>query len=871
VRATLSLRSLPWLFLSATAAFGGGCSDDDPAPPAATAGASGAAGSTGAPTPLAPSVGAFALTTDEGSTSLTISASSDGRPLFEGLPPSDEVGQGFAATEEDPPMTGFALRDVTRTSTMLFGSFKHDEVANGPWKIARKLSPTADGNTINLLDETDRRLATLTLTQGDDAHHLVVDITPGEGTERRFSWGLRCAANDHFQGFGAQTWGIDARGESIPVWVAEQGILKDTDTDDPKGSWFSRGRRHSSYMPMPEFLSSRRYFAVAETDTLSTFAMCSEREDVARLQLELPVRVHLFEGDTLREALTRKTAHFGRPRLPPAFAFAPWNDAIFGSAEVRRVAKVIRDAKIPSSVIWSEDWRGGEPAKAIADGYALLEEWDLDRTLYPDFEVLAKELHDGGFKWMVYFNPFVEKQSKAWPETAPLGYLIKKGDDPYEFDDAKFEKASLVDFTNPDANAWAVGKMSASIALGADGWMGDFSEWLPTDATLVGGTGEEWHNRYPVLWQKAQRTALDNASAADSVERLSFVRTGWFGTPALADVFWAGDQSTDFREDDGMPTVIPMGLGVGLAGISTYGSDIGGYNTLSTSPTTKEVFFRWTELGAWSPVMRTHHGTAPKVSWRFDSDEETLAHWKRYTELHVALAPYWEGLTQLAHDQGIPVWRSLALDFGDDLTTWPIKDEFFVGDGLLVAPVQTAGALSRSVYLPAGTYYPWETGPSIGGGATITAEAALGEIPVFARAGAVVPLYPPGVETLVKEPSNVPNGSSKGADREIRVFAGADGAFTEASGATFTLTSTGGAPAGGAASATWQGTPLVACDDGSGKDPGPCLEITAAAGRAVARVVGNGTLALVVGSAAVASLSIEKTSDSAKQAVVIRY
>jgi sulfoquinovosidase len=873
VRAPLSLRAIPFLSLAVSTAFvlvGGACSDEDPVPPGVAAGASGASGGNGGKAALVPSIGAFGLSTDEASTALTISASSDGRALFEGLPPSDDVGQGFAATEEDPPMTGFAVRDVTRTSTMLFGSFKHDEVANGPWKVARRLVPTGDGHSLDLIGDADTKLATLTLTQGDDAHHLVVAIAPGEGTERRFSWGIRCEANDHFQGFGAQTWGVDARGESIPVWVAEQGILKDLDTDDPKGSWFSRGRRHSSYLPMPEFLSSRRYFAVAETDTLSTFAMCSEREDVARLQLELPVTLHLFEGDDLRAALTRKTAHFGRARVPPSFAFAPWNDAIFGSAEVRRVAKVIREAKIPSSVIWSEDWRGGEPSAAIADGYALLEEWDLDRTLYPDFEVLAKELHDDGFKWMVYFNPFVEKQSKAWPETAPLGYLIKKGDVPYEFDDAKFEKASLVDFTNPDANAWAIGKMKTSLDLGADGWMGDFSEWLPTDATLAGGSGEAWHNRYPVLWQKAQRAALDSATEADSIERLTFVRTGWFGTPALADVFWAGDQSTDFRVDDGMPTVIPMGLGIGLAGISTYGSDIGGYNTLSTTPTTKEVFFRWTELGAWSPVMRTHHGTAPKVSWRFDSDDETLAHWKRYAELHVALTPYWEGLTQIAHDRGIPVWRSLALDFGDDLATWPIQDEFFVGDGVLVAPIQVAGALSRSVYLPAGTYFPWEGGASLAGGATVTADAALGEIPVFARAGAVVPLFPPGVETLVKETANVPNAASKGADRELRVFAGANGSFVEAGGATFTLTSSA-TGAGGVPTATWNGASLAPCDDSASTDDGPCLELSAAAGRSVARTVGNGTLALTVGADAVATVAVTKTAENAKQRIVLRY
>src|ERR1019366_8974899 len=96
-----------------------------------------------------------------------------------------------------------------------------------------------------------------------------------------------------------------------------------------------------------------------DTQLRSTFALCSERSDVARMELELPVTVNLFYGPSPHEALGRSTEHFGRPRVPPAFAFAPWNDAIYGSANVRAVAAALRLAGAPSSVIWTEDWRGG--------------------------------------------------------------------------------------------------------------------------------------------------------------------------------------------------------------------------------------------------------------------------------------------------------------------------------------------------------------------------------------------------------------------------------------------------------------------------------------------------------------------------------
>ena len=92
-----------------------------------------------------------------------------------------------------------------------------------------------------------------------------------------------------------------------------------------------------------------------------------------------------------------------------------------------------------------------------------------------------------------------------------------------------------------------------------------------------------------------------------------------------------------------MPTILPIGIGVGLSGVSTFGSDVAGYQSATNPTSTKELFFRWTELGAWSPVMRTHHGTEPKLEWSWESDDDSTAHWVRYAKLHMALAPTMRG------------------------------------------------------------------------------------------------------------------------------------------------------------------------------------------------------------------------------------
>jgi alpha-glucosidase (family GH31 glycosyl hydrolase) len=395
----------------------------------------------------------------------------------------------------------------------------------------------------------------------------------------------------------------------------------------------------------------------------------------------------------------------------------------------------------------------------------------------------------------------------------------------------------MVDLTNPDAVAWAVGKMKAAIALGADGWMGDYGEWLPTDAGLAAGRGLDFHDEYPVLWQKAQRLALDEATGADGVERLSFVRSGWLGTAQLADVFWAGDQRTDFEPDDGLPTILPIGIGVGLAGVSTFGSDIAGYQSATNPPSSKELFFRWTELGAWSPVMRTHHGTEPKLEWSWESDAETTAHWVRYANLHMALTPTMRALAQKAHDTGVSIWRPLAVEFPGDAASWPVADEVMVGTGLLVAPVQTMGATSRTVYLAPGTWFPWSGGAAVAGGQTVTAQAPLTEIPVYALAGAIVPAYPDGVQTIVREPSNAAGASSVSDDRIVYAFAGGDGTtFAEppdAGGLTYAMQPA----ASSTASPEWNGVPLPACDAAL---DAPCAQVTPST--VTARVTGSGTL-----------------------------
>ncbi len=751
----------------------------------------------------------------------------EGRPLLEG------IGAGTVG-EDDIPLVGFAVRDITQSYEMQFGSFRPMDEPQGPWRVAQRADAAANGAglSVRLLDDAGAVLARLEIWSPGEGH-LEVDVERGDGPEKRLSWGFSCNDDDHFMGFGAQTWDVDHRGHTLISLVQEQGVGK-VDHNEYTGLWMVQGRRWSSHIPIPQYLARRGYVATVESDLRATFAMCAEREDVARIEVEMPAKIHVFDGPSPAKALERSSARFGRPRMPPRVAFAPWNDAIYGSDNVRRVARKLREKGIPSSVIWSEDWKGAEQ---VGDAYRLSEEWQVDRTLYPDIEQLAQELHALGFKFFVYFNTFVYRDSSAWEETAPGGLLIENADgQPYTFTGAKMSDTSLLDLSDPQTRAWTKGKLKDAIALGADGWMGDFAEWMPTDAVTYAGSGLEQHNLHPVHWQQVQREAIDEAN--DGVERMFFGRSGWFGTPELADVIWAGDQRTSFQEDDGMPTVLPIGIGLGVVGISTYGHDIAGYQSTTNPPSTKELFFRWTELGAWSPVMRTHHGYQAQKNWSWESDEETTEHFARYARLHIALVPMWEGLAKVAHDTGLPIWRGLGMVFPEDASLWPIKDQVMIGDRLMIAPVMIEGATSRSVVLPAGRWFGWDGDDASVEGPTILEEGAgMAEIPVFARAGAVIPMYPDGVMTLTNASAEVPGPESVGDDRVVRAYLGDSGAFAEAGGLSYAVEQTGQQDAS-VVQYVWSGSPVTACDVTM---TAPCVEQVGAR-RDRVHVVGPGNL-----------------------------
>jgi alpha-glucosidase len=650
---------------------------------------------------------------------------------------------------------------------------------------------------------------------------LAVHFEAADPTVNRLSVSFTCAPGDHFLGFGAQADGVDHAGHTVPIWTSEPGIGKRMEDDAYPDLWFLEGTRHASSYGLPTWLSDRGYVGAVETDRRMIFELCSEPEQVFRVETwGNTFTLWLFHGEVPMGSLSVATAHvLGRPLRPAPIAFAPWNDAIQGSAEVRRVAALLRDNDIPSSVLWTEDFRGG---RQDGDAYRLIEDWDLDRTLYPDAEALGAELKAQGFAWHAYFNTFLV-QGNPVDDAALAGghFVLDSTGAPYRFSGPTFQPTGLADLSKEATREFVKSYMRAALDQGFSGWMADFGEWLPHDAVLASGEDPlEAHNRYPLEWAKLNYEVLAERRA-DGVQRLFFARSGWLKSNAVTPVAWAGDQRTDFQKDDGLPTVIPLGVNLGLGGVSTFGHDIGGYQSATNPPSTKELFFRWTALGALSPVMRTHHGTNPAQQWRFDKDAETLAHYRRWAKLHVQLFPYLDAHSAEAEAAGVPIMRALALMFPDDPATWTVSDEYMLGGALLVAPVVEQGATSRSVHLPPGEWASWDGAQRFTGPGDVMVDAPLTEAPLFVRVGAVIPLLPERVDTLLPASMPTVDLDNVKSERRLRIVVGGDSSFAERDGTRYSLTRDsapdyyeGATKLGDCATATERG-----CVDKSGPHP----------------------------------------------------
>jgi alpha-glucosidase len=295
--------------------------------------------------------------------------------------------------------------------------------------------------------------------------------------------------------------------------------------------------------------------------------------------------------------------------------------------------------------------------------------------------------------------------------------------------------AAMIDLTNPECRRWIKEIIKTNmIGIGLSGWMADFGEYIPADAVFHDGSDAElYHNRYAVEWAKTNREAVEEAGKNDEI--IFFMRAGYSGSQRYASAFWNGDQLVNWSRHQGLPTVIPASLSLGLVGAGYVHSDLGGYTTIYHVKRSKRLIMRWAELSAFSQTMRSHEGNRPHIGWPLDGDEETMKHLARMTGIFTSLKPYHQALSDEYQKRGTPPMRHLWLHYPDDaqVYTRKLQYQYLYGPDLLVAPIYKRNGRTRRAYLPSDDWVHLWTGRRFERGwARVSAKP--GEPAVFYRA-----------------------------------------------------------------------------------------------------------------------------------------
>lgn len=467
-------------------------------------------------------------------------------------------------------------------------------------------------------------------------------------------------------------------------------------------------------------------------------------------------RVYLYTAGSPLDLVRQYVALTATPAVPPRWAFAPqqWRNVHDATAQLLDDAQQMRTRDIPGSVMWIDN-----PWQTAYNSFVI------DETRFAQIDDAIASLTAQGYKVVFWSTPYVGREAELAADHAEgvaKGYFATTDADVVVDWPWQNGPGALVDFTREGATAWWRERIARVIARGAAGFKLDFGEELVPDIggnivefRVAQGDNSTHHNRYAEGYHEAYLGAFPEG------EGYLITRAGAWGEQRVNTSIWPGDLDSDLGEHGrivdgkrsvgGLPSAIARGLGLSVSGYPFYGSDIGGFKD---RPTT-ETLLRWAQYASLGTIMQLGGGGPSHNPWdTAQFDPSAAAIYKRYADLHMQLNPLLWTLAQKAGRDGTPVTRPARFVFDcacDDAM-------FLLGDDILVAPVIQPGATTREVALPPGLWIEPRTGLAHPGGSTITVAAPLDELPLFYRAGSLVPMFARYADTLL--PATAPGVTS---------------------------------------------------------------------------------------------------------------
>jgi alpha-glucosidase len=426
----------------------------------------------------------------------------------------------------------------------------------------------------------------------------------------------------------------------------------------------------------------------------------------------------------------------GTHQLPPKWAlgFHQCRWSYYPEKKVRDIAESFRSHQIPCDAIYLDiDYM---------DGYRC---FTWNKKYFPDPKKMIKDLLNIGMKTVVMIDPGIKVDDNYWvfKEGKENNYFCRRSDDYFMEGHVWPGRCQFPDFTNPTVREWWGGLYKELVDLGVAGVWNDMNEpavfgagTFPNDVRHnydgYRGSHRKAHNVYGM---QMVRSTYDGLKKLQRNKRpFTITRAGYSGVQRYACV-WTGDNVATWEH---------LKLGniqcqrMSVSGIPFVGTDIGGFSGEPDG----ELFTRWIQLGTFSPFMRAHSAgdTAEREPWSFGEPFTSIN--RKFIELRYRLMPYIYSVFWEHHRYGFPILRPLVMLEQDKISNHYRQDEFTFGDKILVCPVLEQGAVSRIVYLPKGQWYNFWTHELLNGENEYTIDAPLEDMPLFVRAGSVIPEYP---------------------------------------------------------------------------------------------------------------------------------
>jgi len=568
--------------------------------------------------------------------------------------------------------------------------------------------------------------------------------------------------DEHYYGLGQQQKGfLDLRDHRIDCWHNYTDI-------------------GGQDVCVPFMVSSRGYGLIWDNPSKTTVDLGFNQQNVWSSQIGDRVSFFVIAGENTDEIYMGYRQLTGVTHMLPKATYGYiQSKAIYPTQEqTLAVAKGYRDRHLPLDVL-------------VVDFLNMTKqgEMDLDPVRWPDPAAMNDQLHAMGIKTLLSVWPHYAPGTQFYDMLRDKGWLIHDAAGVPDSGGFKDVIGPNIDTTNPEAARWFWEKIRDRYIKP------DHFDYLWLDETepdidpakdfFYVGSGARYYNVYPLFHTAAAYEGM-RRDFGDSRRVMILARAAYLGAQRNGTVFWSSDIQSTW---DMLKRSIPAGLNFTATGMPYWDTDIAGFFSPSLPASYKpehtplidpsdaranvgnysdypELFVRWFEWGAFQPVMRAHGERQHNEVWAYGKEAEPIL--SRYLRLRYELMPYTYSLAYASYQTGAPYMRALFMDFPNDPNVANIPDEYMFGPAFLVAPVTEQGATSRKVYLPAGSdWYNYWTNERLKGGQTIVANAPIDTLPLFVRAGSIVPL---GSEIL--------STNDKQAIASVRVYPGANASFT---------------------------------------------------------------------------------------------